>query len=835
MIFLGPRGKKALPIAALSLAALVLWWWVSRPLPSLQDLPAGQRALYSQHIRQAEEQMRQERWEGAKADLEFCLDIYDQDPKVHTYLAKVHLGLRRQGATTGITEADEDEMVEFAIAGLDRALEIDPGYIPALMARHRVRLDPTYRRYDPDAALEDGEELLRQAPENTFFRQQIVRWLLGTVRFREPRDGVRAFDSSIGLEAAERHVEQILDCASRGSDLCSQALHGRGIIYNCMGDFESAADTLEKLSALPITSDLLAEVLLDRGFALYRLARHEEAAECYVMAMETDTSLEATWLLRLAYEGMGRAVGALPLGQRFQIPGEELDPDSAGRLRFTEVGKALGVAKVGGAGASAFADYDNDGDADLLVAGCDTLIALFRNDGGKFTDVTIEAGLHELESGSSTNLVDYDNDGHLDIYCGRNGWSGPAPNVLLRNRGDGTFEDRSKESGLDDPGSGTASLWSDFDRDGLLDVFIANGVIGDGHTNRLYRNRGDGTFEDATERAGLAESRRWRTIGAAIGDYDRDGDPDIFVNGWGEAPNRLYRNGGNGRFEEVAEEARVTGPRHSGTATFFVDVNNDAYPDLLVTSLAGWESALKGLAGKIVPTGPQELPWDAPRLYRNDRDGTFSDITFESGLVRSLGVMGGNAGDLDNDGYVDLYLATGGRDLKRLEPDVFYHNTGDGTFGDLGRHSPLGDLRKGQGFSLADLDLDGDLDIYAPRGGFFHGDHRANHLYRNEAGNENHWSHLRLRGTKSNRFAVGAQVTLESGEFVQYREVGGGSGFGSTHSYPVEFGLGDRTKIDEIEILWPSGERQELKGPPVDALLEVEEGGDGWRVIHTGR
>ena len=835
MIRLGRWTGVAAGLLLVTLAGgLLLWPHRSRPPKTLQDLPEEPQVEFRSRLQKAREEIRFELWDEAEANLQACLSIFQADPDVYASLGEVHLGRRLASEAPFVSEDAEDALIDRSLSHLENALTLDPVHLPALKARFRIRQLSSLRRYDPDGALADGEEILRLEPEDFDFRDRFITWLLGSVRFRRARKDYMAFDSAIGLEVAERHLERVLDRAPVGTRAYFEGLHRFGLIHLNMGDFEGAAESFRKLDEGLSDQESRARNLLNLGTALYRLGRHEEAAEEFRRSIEIRRTLEGAWLLGLAYEGLGREPSDLPPDFAFQFSRGPV-PDPPPKLSFTEMGQILGVAKVDGAGPSAFADMDGDGDPDLLVAGCDTFTALFRNDGEEFTDVTIEAGLHQVESGFSTNLVDYDNDGHLDIYISRNGWNGNAPNILLRNKGDGTFEDRSKESGLDDPGCGFVSLWSDFNRDGLLDVFIANGVIGDGHTNRLYRNRGDGTFEDATERAGLAESRRWRTIGAAIGDYDRDGDPDIFVNGWGGAPNRLYRNGGDGRFDEVADEAGVTAPHHDGYVAFFIDYNNDAQPDLLGLGLARWEGVLRGLAGIRLPKGPGGLDRDGTRLYRNNRNGTFTDVTFQAGLIYPHGTMGANVGDLDNDGFIDIYLGTGAPDLKRLEPSTFYRNNGDGTFQDLTRYLDLGHVGKGHGFTFADYDLDGDLDIYAPQGGFCHGDQWANPFYRNDRGSQNHWLHLRLLGVRSNRFAVGAQVTLKGGEGIQYREVEGGIGFGSTNSYPVEFGLGRLTRVDEVEILWPSGERQALQSPPIDSMIEVTELKEGFRVVHTGR
>ena len=823
-----------------ALIALAAGWRAATPSRSPAPAPAPRSlspevlARYQAELAAARSDLRAGRTEDAERGLQRCLALRDDDPDLFVLLSELNLARRGTMDWAGLSEEQEDRLVDEALAAVDRALEIDPGSIPALKMRWTIRQNSILRRHDPDLALEAALEVLRLTPEDYDFRHQFVAWMLAGARFRRVHESGMAFDSALGLELAEREVAWLLENVPTGSDAYAQGLYGMGEIYIYMGDFERAIDYFEQLDGLSLPPDVRAHVLLDRGVAHYRLGQHDRAASSFLRSFELNATPQARWLLTLAYEAAGRSVHDLPEGYRFRWRPERLDLEHPPRLRFTEMGARLGVAKVDGAGPSAFADFDGDGDDDILVAGCDTFTALFRNDGERFTDVTIEAGLVGLEAGFSTNLVDYDGDGDLDIYVARQGWTGDAPNILMRNKGDGTFEDASAESGLDDPGCAFVSIWSDFDGDGHLDVFLGQGVLLDGHQNRLYRNRGDGTFEDVTEKAGLLEPRAWGTIGVAVGDYDKDGDPDIFLNGRTMAPNRLYRNRGDGTFEEVAEAAGVTAPQHDGYVAFWVDMDNDAWPDLLTTSLSRWNHVLEAAARESGPRTPADLHKDVPRLFRNDRDGTFTEITFEAGLRSPHGVMGASVGDADNDGFVDIFLGTGDPDIKRLEPSAFYRNRGDGTFVDLTRLSGTGHVGKGHGYSMADFDRDGDLDLYAPQGGFSHGDLWPNPLYRNEAAAGNHWLHVRLVGSGSNPFAVGAQVTLSAGGGTQYREVSAGIGFGSTDSYPVEFGLGASDRVDAIEVRWPGGERQRLEGPPIDALIEVTEGVDGWKVVHRG-
>ena len=444
-------------------------------------------------------------------------------------------------------------------------------------------------------------------------------------------------------------------------------------------------------------------------------------------------------------------------------------------------------------------------------------------------EVTAAVGLDHVPSGYSLNLVDYDNDGWLDLFISMNGWNGPYPDMLFHNE-HGKFVNVSKKSGADDPGSGFVSLWADLDNDGWLDLVVANGVLQDGSVTQIYRNNRDGTFTNVTKAAGLDEPPAYGAIGIALGDYDKDGRVDILINGRESAPNRLYHNDGNWHFTEVAKKAGVVQPPHNGFVCFFVDYNNDGWPDILTTSLAPWEAAVEGLKKGFAPPNARALHPDTNRLFRNNRDGTFTDVTYDAKLFYPTGTMGGGVADIDNDGYLDIYLGTGDPQMSRLEPNRFFRNNGDGTFTDL--TSYVGFARpgnKGHGVAFVDIDDDGDLDIFAQLGGHYPGDHAYNAFYRNLKGNQNNWLELDLRGVKSNRFAVGAQVTVKSGDLLVYREVKGSEGFGATSPYRQHFGLAKRARIDSLEIRWPSGLTQNFTGLEANQIISLSEGDAAWK------
>jgi hypothetical protein len=510
------------------------------------------------------------------------------------------------------------------------------------------------------------------------------------------------------------------------------------------------------------------------------------------------------------------------LPERFLFPLAEPKHNNLD-LEFKDIAPEFGVNRFDGNGTCAWGDIDSDGDLDLLLAGSGTFMAAYRNDGGKFKETTTDMGLSKVPSGYSLNLVDYDNDGRLDLYIAYNGWNGPMPNRLYRNTG-GRFEDVSDKSGSADPGSGFISLWGDLDNDGLLDFAVANGVLKEGSLPQIYRNNGDGTFTNMTKAAGIVEPPTHGAIGIALGDYDRDGDLDLLINGLNNSPNRLYRNDGKWKFTEVTKAAGLLQPPHNGFVCFFFDYNNDGWPDVLTTSLAPWPVVVEGMRkGYSVPS-PQAIHADAVRLFKNNGNGTFTDVTFESKLYLPMGVMGAGVADLDNDGFLDIYFGTGDPQLTRLEPNRLFRNNGDGTFVDV--TSYVGFARpgnKGHGVAFVDIDDDGDLDIYAQLGGHYQGDHAYNAFYRNLKGNRNHWFEIELQGVKSNRYAIGAQVTIKAGAQIFFREVKGSEGFGATSPYRVHFGLGKVAKIDTMEIRWPSGLKQTLDNIPTNQIMRVKE------------
>ena len=517
------------------------------------------------------------------------------------------------------------------------------------------------------------------------------------------------------------------------------------------------------------------------------------------------------WNLRLAYLAEnGEYPGQLEDRYRMKVaPASAPSP-----VHFTDVGPRLGVAKDDRGRGNAWGDYDGDGRLDLFTTGIHTSHAIYRNLGDEgFAEVSAAAGVDDPRGGWGASCADYDGDGDLDLYVTRDAWEGGAPNSLLRNRGDGTFVEAAPEAGVDDGGDSFTHAWGDVDGDGYLDLYVANGVTGSGVPNSLFHNLGDGTFTEVAEQAGVA--KQGKTLGVAFGDYDNDADMDLYVSDVGGG-NTLYSNGGDGTFSDVTRFAGVQDPDAGSYVAFFFDYNNDTHLDLFVSAFAYYESFVESqLTGRAA--GPS-----VPHLYRNNGDGTFTDTAPGTPLSRAVGSMGAGFGDVDYDGYTDVYLNNGGPNFLRLEPNFLYRNVAGERFVDISESAGVGNLGKGHGVSLADFDGDGDLDIYAGLGGHYDGDTWPNALYRND-GHANHWLEVDLRGAPPNTSAIGARLLVRSGDHVQAAEIGSGNGFGCTNSLPTEFGLGQRTSVDELHIRWPSGRREVLTEVPADQILRLEE------------
>ena len=540
-----------------------------------------------------------------------------------------------------------------------------------------------------------------------------------------------------------------------------------------------------------------------------------------LLALRPD-DLRARWILNLAAITQGVWPDSVP-------PGYRLDAAALGGPgdlpRFEEVARHAGLDAVSLSGGAIVDDLNGDGLPDVMTSSRGLLHQLryFESNGaGRFVDRTEAAGLEGLLGGLNLVHTDYDNDGDADVLVLRGGWLVQTyPNSLLRNDG-GFFTDVTREAGLYSEHPTQTGAWADFDGDGWLDLFIGNESRDSlTHRSELYRNRGDGTFEEVASEVGLDVAAFVK--GVTWGDYDDDGRPDLYLSIL-HAPNRLYRNlgpdaAGGWGFEDVTERAGVGAPLAS-FPTWFWDFDNDGRLDIYV---AGYAAQTADLVREM--TG-QSHSAELPRLYRNLGDGTFADVTAAQGLDRIMYAMGSNFGDLDGDGWLDFLVGTGDPDLRQLMPNRMFRNLGDG-FVEVTGASGFGRLDKGHGVSFVDIDNDGDTDVHMELGGANEGDLSPNALYENP-GFGNRWIALTLEGDRANRPGIGARitVTVEGPDGLRriHRSAGTGGSFGS-NPLRQEIGLGRATRIESVEIRWPgSGTVDRLTDLALDRAYRIREG-----------
>ncbi len=485
-------------------------------------------------------------------------------------------------------------------------------------------------------------------------------------------------------------------------------------------------------------------------------------------------------------------------------------------------------------GVAAF-DYNNDGLTDIFFTNGASIPSLekdsprffnrlYRNDGGmRFTDVTSEAGIAGVGYSMGAAAADYNNDGHADLFV-----AGVYRNILYRNQGNGKFEDVTEAAGIKSDKWSVAAGWLDYDNDGWLDLFVVNYAhwtpdfdrycgerdrnlrvychpkYFEGLANTLYRNRRDGTFEDVTAKAGIA-AHIGRGMSVAFADYDNDGLMDIFVTN-DNMPNFLFHNQGDGTFKEVALEAGVAltnyGLPVASMGADFRDYDNDGLPDLNITALAG-----------------ETFP-----LFKNLGKGLFQDATHQSrmaALTTSRSGWSNGFFDFNNDGWKDLFTANSDvNDLIALfqsthykQPNTLLANLQDGTFQDVSAEAGFTLARAHRGSALADFNNDGRIDIVVSALG------EPAELWQNISPDVNHWLMLRLIGSRSNRDGIGAIIRLGN----QSNQVTTAVGYASSSPSAVHFGTGKLEKIEQIEIRWPSGIVQVLRNVVANQVLEVHE------------
>ena len=489
-----------------------------------------------------------------------------------------------------------------------------------------------------------------------------------------------------------------------------------------------------------------------------------------------------------------------------------------------------------------FFDYDADGDPDLYLVNGAPLPgyktseiptnSLYQNNGdGSFTDVTQFAGVGDKGYGHAGAVGDYNNDGHLDLYITNYG-----KNCLYRNNGDGTFTDVTEEAGVSEPRWSTGCSFADYDQDGYLDLYVVNYIVFSldqenpwcglkekgirayckpdnfiAQSDTLYRNNGDGTFTDVTKSTGIFNPNG-KGLGVTWGDYNNDGHIDIYVAN-DSTENLFYQNLGNGKFTEIGFMIGVAlsenGVVENGMGTAFGDWDNDGWIDLTVTNYTDQTNT----------------------FYHNDRDGFFTDSTSTTKTAKVTYQYVGWATafvDIDNDGYSDVFVANGhlhdnlkelGQEGTYAQRNFLFKNMQNGTFNEvsqaLGPGMQLEDVSRGATF--ADYDLDGDIDILVTNS------NTPPRLLRNDGGNRNNYLQLRLKAMNTSSDAIGARVTVTTGDLIQTREVKSGDGYFSQKELKLHIGIGKHQKVDKIQVRWVNGKEQTVENITANQVLIITE------------
>ena len=556
------------------------------------------------------------------------------------------------------------------------------------------------------------------------------------------------------------------------------------------------------------------------------------AIEAYTTCLKYDpNNLSAMWLLNIAYMQTG--------GYPDKVPAQWVVPVSAIKSeydvpKFKNMAIDLGVDNPNMCGGVILDDFNKDGLIDIFTCGWglkERSFLLLNKGDGTFDDISTKAGIDNYPGGLMIQQTDYNNDGNLDVWISRGAWYsqyGILPSSMLRNNGDSTFTDVTYEIGLWSCHPSQASTWADFNNDGWLDLYVGNEASRKGdkvNDCELFVND-HGKFKNIAKEAGADINSFVK--GVTSGDYDNDGDPDIYVSANG-FNNYLLRNDTKKgskklKFTDVTEEAGVTGPVQSFPCWFF-DYNNDGWLDIMNFSYSA------GMADDDIPAEYFGKPTQGNKtaLYLNNKNGTFTDVAKQTGLEkRTFLVMGSSYGDFDMDGYIDFYVGTGKPDMRSLTPNRMFRNDGGNYWQDVSTAAGVGVLQKGHEIGFADLNNDGYPEIFAQMGGAYEASGFYDCLFANPATFGNNWISIDLVGTKSNKIARGARVKVtvtENGKDRDiYEWVTSGSSFGA-NSLRQEIGLGKATAIKQVEISWPTtGEKQVFTDMQMNQHYKVTEG-----------
>ncbi len=696
-----------------------------------------------------------------------------------------------------------------------------PGHARMLALLEALRLESLEKNpFLRTKILGELEERLAELPEEA---ADLRRWRLNVRLGGEHLRVGLTEDSIAAYERAAAQYDALRGQLERPE--AAEAFFELGVAYMRLGEDQNCC----------LKSNADSCILPIRGGGLHMDRKGSESAITWFTRTleatppEAPLHLKARWLLNVAHMTLGDYPDAVPARWRIDPAAFASDEDFP---RFVVVAPAVGLGQSDLAGGVIAEDFDGDGLLDVVVSSSDTggQIRFYRNDGaGRFVERTGAANLTGVYGGLNLADGDYDGDGDVDVLVLRGAWwreHGRHPLSLLENDGRGVFTDVTFDVGLGENLLPTQTgAFADYDNDGDLDLYVGREF--DRTTPgpcELYRNDGEAGFTEVGSAAGVAN--RQFAKGVVWGDFDNDRYPDLYVSNM-SATNRLYRNRGDGTFIDVAAAAGVGAPFCSFSCWFF-DYDNDGALDVWVTGYGGPQHP-PSVADVAASYLGLPHPGEMMRLYRGDGRGGFQNVAPELGLDLYTLPMGANFGDLDNDGFLDFYLATGYPQYDGLIPNVMYRNRRGQGFADVSTAGGFGHLQKGHGVTFADLDEDGDQDVLVRVGGAYPGDGYRCTLFENP-GFGAHWLKLRLVGTTSNRYGVGARIradVVEDGARRSiYRTVGTGGSFGC-NPLRQELGLGAATRIEALEVYWPTSDtRQVFRDVAADRTVEVQEGRD---------
>ncbi len=556
----------------------------------------------------------------------------------------------------------------------------------------------------------------------------------------------------------------------------------------------------------------------------------QNAIELYKMILaKFPEDLQSRYLLNIAYMTLGKYPDSVP--RQWLIESSAFRQSNTGNIILKDVAARKNVDMNGISGGCVVEDLDNDGLLDIMASSYglgDQIRYMHQQKDGTFKIETTSSGLVGITGALNLIHGDFNNDGFEDIVALRGGWWGKNakfPFSLIRNNGNNTFEDVTFEAGVYSPFPTQTASWGDFNNDGWLDLFVAH----ENYPCQLFVNY-KGKFKEESAKYGLNITLYVK--GSVWGDVNNDGFPDLYLSTL-NSTNKLFLNKpgkkpGERMFEDISRSAGVEEPFNSFPAWFF-DFDNDGWQDIYVS---GYDTKRFPVVGEDEARDMLGLPaiGDLPRLYHNNGNNTFTDVSAAYGVNHIAYTMGCNFGDIDNDGWLDYYLGTGAPAYQAIVPNRFYHNIGGKKFEDITYATNTGHIQKGHGVAFADIDNDGDQDIYEVIGGAVEGDHFRNVLFENSSVTGNHWVKLKLQGTTANRSAIGARVRIKvkMGDGTEenfFRIVNSGGSFGS-QPLMISCGLGKASTIEEVEIRWPNAKQttEIIKDIKPDSMIRVKEG-----------